>query len=113
MTLEQCKANFNLLKIEALLSVLLLATLLSSGTVATQVAAAGGLSSCLLDDAATQDGEFTPTIMHYTPETLQAALEVERTGQRASLDPSIVIAAAAHFDLLPHLQYIPAERDQG
>lgn len=61
-----------------------------------------------------EDGTFSGTIMHYNPQTLHEWLDSLGRATLASLDPSIVIPAApGHFDLLPHLQYTPSQRDQG
>jgi len=60
-----------------------------------------------------QNGGLSHPIMHYTPETLRETLQRMKAGHAVSINPSIMIPATAHLDLLPYLQYTPAQRDQG
>jgi hypothetical protein len=59
------------------------------------------------------DSPQTHGIMHYSPQTLHELMDSLSKAPLASIDPNIVVPASAHFDLMSHLQYTPAQRDQG
>lgn len=100
--------------VRVVLSVLLLLIMVPAASIESREGVAADVGSCPARQyAAAQEGQFNQTIMPYTPDSLHRAVEIELTNPRASIDPTLVIAGAAHFDLLPHLQYDVLERDQG